>query len=265
MRILGHRNSCRPIHVAVFIEVVHREIGVFFSIHWTMNLIVSLRVYAVDAGIVKNNPVRDVKMPKAKTEGFKPWEAADVEKFYATHPEGSQERLAMDMLPFTGLRRSDIFQIGPQHVKDNIIEYRAGKNGEWVYIPVHPDLRAILDAVKTEHLAYLVTPVHGRPFNSAAAFGNWFGQMCAEAGVDGRAHGLRKTLAQLLVESGNSNSKLKARFGWRSDSMANHYTRKADKRKLAISSAAKLNENSLTPQTKSIKGLTPENKAKTNT
>jgi len=87
--------------------------------------------------------------------------------------------------------------------------------------------------------------------------------MCAEAGVDGRAHGLRKTLAQLLVES--CNSKLKARFGWRSDSMANHYTRKADKRKLAISSAAKLNENSLTPQTKSIEGLTPENKAKTNT
>ena len=161
-------------------------------------------------------------MPKAKTEGFKPWEAADVEKFYATHPEGSQARLAMDMLLFTGLRRSDIFQIGPQHVKDNIIEYRAGKNDEWVYIPIHPDLRAILDAVKKEHLAYLVTPVHGRPFKSAAAFGNWFGQMCAETGVDGRAHDLRKTLAQLLVESGNSNSKLKARFGWRSVFMVNH-------------------------------------------
>ncbi|WP_245304211.1 tyrosine-type recombinase/integrase [Rhizobium aethiopicum] len=57
--------------------------------------------------------------------------------------------------------------------------------------------------------------------------------------VEGRAHGLRKTLAQLLAESGNSNSELNARFGWRSDAMANHYTRKADKKRLAVSGAAK--------------------------
>lgn len=38
------------------------------------------------------------------------------------------------------------------------------------------------------------------------------------------AHELRKTLAQLLAESGNSNGKLKARFAWKSDAMANHYT-----------------------------------------
>ncbi|MBX4870626.1 tyrosine-type recombinase/integrase [Rhizobium bangladeshense] len=222
-----------------------------------------LFAYAVDAGIVKNNPARDVKMPKAKTDGFKPWEAADVEKFYATHPEGSQARLAMDMLLFTGLRRSDIFRIGPQHIKGDVIEYRAGKNDEWVYIPMHPDLKAVLEATKTDHLAYLVTPVHGRPFKSAAAFGNWFGDMCAEAGVEGRAHGLRKTLAQLLAESGNSNSELKARFGWRSDAMANHYTRKADKKRLAISGAAKLNENSLTPQSKLNEGLASDLHVKT--
>jgi hypothetical protein len=82
--------------------------------------------------------------------------------------------------------------------------------------------------------------------------------------VEGRAHGLRKTLAQLLAESGNSNSELKARFGWRSDSMANHYTRKADKRKLAISGAAKLNENSLTPQSLPNEGLAAKNETKTN-
>ncbi|NKL00639.1 tyrosine-type recombinase/integrase [Rhizobium leguminosarum bv. viciae] len=224
-----------------------------------------LFAYAVDAGIVKNNPVRDVKMPKAKTDGFKPWDAADVEKFYATHPEGSQARLAMDMLLFTGLRRSDIFRIGPQHVKGDVIENRAGENDEWVYIPMHPDLKSVLEATATKHLPYLLTPVHGRPFKSAAAFGNWFGEMCTEAGVEGRAHGLRKTLALLLAESRNSNSELKARFGWRSDSMANHYTRKADKRKLAISGAAKLNENSLTPQTRSNEGFRLENKIKTNT
>ncbi|MGO7202478.1 hypothetical protein ACCT30_14330 [Rhizobium ruizarguesonis] len=130
---------------------------------------------------------------------------------------------------------------------------------------MHPDLKTVREATKTEHLAYLVTPVHGRPFKSAAAFGNWFGDMCAEAGVEGRAHGLRKTLAQLLAESGNSNSELRARFGWRSDSMANQLHAEGHKRKLAISGAAKLNETRLTPQTKSDEGFMTENKAKTYT
>jgi integrase len=171
----------------------------------------------------------------------------------------------MDLLLFTGLRRSDIFKIGPQHVRDGIIEFRATKNSEPLFVPVHPALQKILDQVKTTHLAYLVTPMHKRPFKSAASFGNWFGDVCKEAHVDGRAHGLRKTLAQILAESGNSNAELKARFGWRSDAMAKLYTKKADKRRLAISGAAKLNENILTPHSQSDEGNAPITEAKSNT
>lgn len=210
--------------------------------------------WAVDAGFAKDNPARGVKKPKVKSDGFKAWTAADLEKFYETHADGTQARLAMDLLLFTGLRRSDIRKLGPQHVNGDVIEFRAGKNDEMVYIPVHPTLRAAIDGFEASHMAFLVTPVHGRPFKSAASFGNWFGEMCEKAGVDGRAHGLRKTLAQILAESGNSNSELKARFGWRSDAMANHYTRKADKKRLAISGAMKLNENIITPQSDTMRG-----------
>lgn len=214
--------------------------------------------WAVDAGLVRDNPVRGVKLPKAKSDGFRPWTAEDIKRFYDKHPDGSQARLAMDLLLFTGLRRSDVYKIGPQHLKDDLIEFRARKNEEMVFIPVHPNLAAALETAQAKHLAYLVTPVHGRPFKSAPSFGNWFGEMCAEAGVDGRAHGLRKTLANVLAESGNSNSELKARFGWRSDSMANHYTRKADKKRLAISGAEKLNMNDLTPQDLKMRGSDDE-------
>lgn len=210
--------------------------------------------WAVDAGFAKENPVRGVKKPKVKTDGFKAWTAEDLEKFYDTHADGSQARLAMDLLLFTGLRRSDIHKLGPQHVNGDVIEFRAGKNDETVYIPIHPTLKTAIDGFKANHMAFLVTPVHGRPFKSGPSFGNWFGEMCEKAGVDGRAHGLRKTLAQILAESGNSNSELKARFGWRSDAMANHYTRKADKKRLAISGAAKLNENIITPQIDPMRG-----------
>ncbi|WP_244481466.1 tyrosine-type recombinase/integrase [Rhizobium sp. Root1203] len=214
--------------------------------------------WAVDSGFVNDNPAKGVKKPKAKSQGFPPWTVTDIENFYEKHEEGTQARLAMDLLLFTGLRRSDVFRIGPQHIRDGIIEYRASKNEEMTYSPIHPTLKAILENHQTTHLAYLVTPVHGRPFKSAAAFGNWFGEVCAEAGVGGRAHGLRKTLATSLAEAGNSNSELKARFGWRSDAMASLYTRSANKRKLAISGATKLNENNLSPHLNSVRGKQPK-------
>jgi integrase len=91
-----------------------------------------------------------------------------------------------------------------------VIELKAEKNEAPLFIPLHPILKTSLDRSKTGHLAYLVTPVHGRPFKSKESFGNWFGKMCAEAGVQSRAHGIRKTVAQQLAEAGGSNAELKA-------------------------------------------------------
>jgi len=83
--------------------------------------------WAVDAGIMTDNPAKGVKKPKAKTDGFKAWTAEDLENFYEKHKAGSQARLAMDLLLFTGLRRSDLYKIGPQHIPDGVIEYRASR------------------------------------------------------------------------------------------------------------------------------------------
>lgn len=210
--------------------------------------------WAVDAEYATFNPARDVKKPKVRTDGHEPWTEEDVIAFYRKHPAGSQARLALEILLFTGLRRSDAYLVGPQHVRDDVIEFRATKNDEQLYIPLHPILKASLAKVKSGHMAYLVTPIHGRPFRSAASFGNWFGEVCAEAGVSGRAHGIRKSLAQRLAELGGSNQELKALFGWNSDSMATLYTKKADRRKMAMSAARKLNENILSPHLETGEG-----------
>jgi len=212
--------------------------------------------WAVDAGYARDNPVRGVKRPKAKTQGHTPWTEDDVIAFYKKHPAGSQARLAMEMILFTGLRRSDVYLLGPQHIADDVIEFRATKNDEELFIALHPVLKASLSQVRTGHMAYLVTPIHGRPFRSAAAFGNWFGDMCREAGVSGRAHGIRKSVAQKLAERGGSNQELKALFGWSSDAMATLYTKKADRRKMALSAAEKLNENIPSPHLANGEGET---------
>lgn len=221
--------------------------------------------WAVDAGYMRENPARGVKRPKVKTEGFKPWTEEDVIKFYTTHGPGTQARLAMEMILFTGLRRSDVWRIGPQHIKDDAIEVKASKNDAELYIPLNPILKESLSKVKTGHLAYFVTEKNKRPFKSKESFGNWFGAVCAEADVKSRAHGIRKTLAQQLAEAGGSNSELKALFGWSSDAMAALYTRKADKRKLSASAAKKLNENDLSPHSQSGVGAARDSHLKSST
>lgn len=214
-----------------------------------------LMEWAVDAGYVKENPVKGVKRPKVKTSGFKPWTEEDVIAFYKKHGPDTQARLAIELILFTGLRRSDVWKIGPQHIRNDVIELKAEKNEAPLFIPLHPILKASLQKVETGHLAYLVTPVHGRPFKSKESFGNWFGKMCAQADVQSRAHGIRKTVAQQLAEAGGSNAELKALFGWSSDAMAALYTRNADKRRLAEAAAGKLKENTLSPHLDLGEGL----------
>jgi integrase len=228
-----------------------------------MKIMGYLLEWAVDAGYLRENPVKGVKRPKTKSGGFQPWTEQDVVAFYRTHGPETQARLAIELLLFTGLRRSDVWKLGPQHIKNNVIELKAEKNDAPLFIPLHPILKASLDQVQTGHLAYLVTPIHGRPFKSKESFGNWFGKMCAMAGVNSRAHGIRKTVAQRLAESGGSNAELKALFGWSSDAMAALYTRNADKRKLAETAAGKLLENSLSPHLNAGEGLGSKNEAKT--
>jgi len=195
--------------------------------------------WAVDNDLMTHNPARGVKRPKTRTEGFATWTDEDVGKFYSTHHEGSQARLAMDLLLFTGLRRGDVFQLGRKHIKGDVIEYQATKNDQIVYAPIDEEFRRELESLPDRE-TFIVTPIRSEPFKSAASFGNWFGEMCRESGVSARAHGLRKKRATDLAEHGNSNSELKALLGWRSDAMANLYTKKADRKRLALAGAARV-------------------------
>jgi len=71
-------------------------------------------------------------------------------------------------------------------------------------------------------------------------FGNWFAEICAAAGVPGRAHGLRKALSVKVAEHGATDAELDALLGWSGGGMASLYTRKASRQKLAASALSRL-------------------------
>lgn len=213
--------------------------------------------WAVDAGHMPSNPAKDVKRPSPKTTGFAPWTDEHIIAYCEAYPIGTRERLAMDLMLFTGLARSDAIMVGRQHVRDNVIEYRRTKTAAPIYIPILPPLAASLAATQTGDLAFLVTS-RGTPWGSAASFGNTFSDWCAGAGLPVRAHGLRKRIATIMAEGGSTNSQLKAYFGWASDKMAAHYTKLADARAMALMASEGINVNTLSPHLEFGAGKEPK-------
>ncbi len=192
--------------------------------------------WAMERDLAESNPTLELKRLRYATTGHHAWTLAEVEQFEARHPVGTKARLALSLLLWTGLRRSDVIRIGMQHVKDGWLKLPLHKNSErtpvTVELPIAPELSSFIAASPVGELTYLVTE-YGRPF-TAAGFGQWFHERCAEAKLHGcSAHGLRKAGAVRAAENGATAHELMAMFGWLSLAEAQRYTRSADRRTLA--------------------------------
>jgi integrase len=104
-----------------------------------------------------------VKRPKLSSEGWHTWTEDEIAQFEARHPIGSPARLALALTLYTGQRASDLIRMGRQHVRDGQISVAQQKTGACVWIPLHPHLKAILDATSSDHLTFIVTE-HGKPY-----------------------------------------------------------------------------------------------------
>ena len=196
--------------------------------------------WAVDAEYVTEDPTRDVRAPKPKTDGHHTWTTDEIVAFGNRWPLGTRERLAFDLLFYTGMRRGDVARLGRQHVKDGVIYMRTAKTGQAATVLIVPPLARSIAAGPCGELSFIVTD-RGQPMTKEG-FGNWFGDVCRATGVPGRAHGLRKALASRLAEAGATVAELDALFAWSGGGMASLYTRKASREKLALAAIARLHE-----------------------
>jgi integrase len=195
---------------------------------------------------VKENPAASVKLLSYKGEGFTPWTLEDVQRFRARWPLGTRERLSMELLLWTGLRRGDVVKLGRQHVRNGVASIQAQKTGVDLDILILPELQQAIDAGPTGDLAY-IADARGNPLTKES-FGNFFRDACNAANVKCSAHGLRKLSATLLAEAGGTEKELQALFGWKTNTQSAVYTRRANNRTLAEQASLKL-ANSRTLET----------------
>jgi integrase len=203
----------------------------------------ALVTFATDAGIrTDSDPTLGIKRPKIKTDGYRTWTEDDIAAFEATHPIGTLPRLALVLLLYTGQRCSDVVVMGPQHIRGDLISVRQQKTGTSLLIPLHPALRAAIEATPSGHMTFLAT-AFGKA-RTSGGFSAWFRGCCRAAGLTNgtSAHGLRKAACRRLAEAGCSTNEIKAISGHSSLREVERYTRAVDQVRMARTAMARLGE-----------------------
>jgi hypothetical protein len=116
-----------------------------------------------------------------------------------------------------------------------------------IYVPVHPALLASMNACPSSGLA-VIAKDDGSNYTKEA-LGNFFREAVDAAGISVTkkgskekgysGHGLRKASATIAAESGATEAELNAMYGWSGHQMAQLYTKKADRKRLAARAMAK--------------------------
>ena len=124
------------------------------------------------------------------------------------------------------------------------------KTGQEVSIPIHPHLRAALDALPKDNLTFIMSE-RGKPM-TPEGFTNWFRKM-VEAVVDDQGkrllpdglspHGLRKATCRRLAEAGCSAHEIMAISGHQTLAEIHRHTVAANRVRLAERAVAAMGRN----------------------
>ncbi len=186
----------------------------------------------VEMKLITTDPTRDIDRAKERNQGFRTWEEEHIARFRAHHPSGTVPRLALELLLNAGQRRGDTVKLGRQHVTGQALRIRQGKTGQWVEVPILPDLAAELQHVPTGQMTFL--EVSGRA-RTPGGFYNSFIGWCEDAGIEAglSPHGLRKACGTRLADAGCTAHQIMAVLGHRTLSEAQKYCEAADRKRNA--------------------------------
>jgi integrase len=144
----------------------------------------------------------------------------------------------------TASRRGEVVRLGTQHVRKGHIKIERTHGSADVDIPMTLALQAACDAMPKAHLTYIVTAL-GKP-RSKYGLGNDFAKWATEAGLPARCrlHGLKKGGLRRGAEAGMTTHELMAISGHKTLSEVQRYTSDADRKRLANTGMAKLQDQS---------------------
>ncbi|HWW35500.1 MAG TPA: tyrosine-type recombinase/integrase [Xanthobacteraceae bacterium] len=220
------------------------------AINW-LAAIRHLMQYAISANLCEADPTQGIKLKTPKSDGIYTWNEQDIADYEAVHAVGTKARLVLALGLYTAQRRNDVLRMGRQHIRDGILHVKQQKTGAELRIPVHPDLRAVIDATPGEHLTFLVTRT-GKPY-AGDNFSEQFRAWCKAARLPDKCsfHGLRKAACRRLAEAGCSVNEIAAISGHATLREVQRYTNAVDQERMARNAMARQVNDSATSSVKS--------------
>ncbi len=195
-----------------------------------LRMIHILMRHAIEAGWRRYDPTLGVRKVRETSTGFRTWEEEHIDQFLSVHKSGTRAHLAMSLLLYAGQRRSDVVRMGRQHIRNNVLTIVQRKTGQEVGIPMHFDLKALVDSMPKDNLTFIVGE-QGKPL-TPESLTNWFRRMVIEAGLPNglSAHGLRKATCRRLAEAGCRAHEIMAISGHKTLAEVTRYTVAANRK-----------------------------------
>jgi integrase len=195
---------------------------------------------AVKLEWLTTNPARQTKPLDVESGGHHTWSEDDIARFYEVHKPGTLPHRAMTLMLWTGAARVDAVKLGWFSIKQTPegerLQYRRQKTkrsgGELVSIPLHPELRAVLDICPKGPGTFLQTQ-YGKQRSAKSLTGD-MRKWCDKAGLpECTPHGLRKAIARRLAEAGATAAQIMAWTGHKTLSEVQRYIAAANREGMA--------------------------------
>ncbi|RLP22005.1 hypothetical protein D8676_26395 [Mesorhizobium sp. YM1C-6-2] len=196
--------------------------------------------YAVSVGMRTDNPVVAAKRVKYKSTGHRTWSEEDIAAFRKRWGAAEPQRLAMEVLLHTGLRRSDAVRLGWHHASNGAFYITAKKTGAELHIPIHAELARFLKSCPSEGGTFIAKS--NAAARSEKAFSAYISDAAAKAGLPPKSspHGLRKAACRRLAEAGCSALEIMSITGHTDIREIERYCREAARKQLSAAAMEKL-------------------------
>jgi integrase len=194
--------------------------------------------FGYDRGYCSANPARGIGHLPPKT-GFAMWTMEDVEKVLKVADQTIKDVITLAL--YTGQRRSDLVKMHWDDYDGTFIHVIQKKTKKALSVPVHPILKKELDRLASMRgdCGYILTSPTGWQW-SVDNLTRVVSRVAKEAGVSKPLHGLRKTTATVLAESGCTPFEIAAITGQSLKEVIN-YTRAFDQKALAMKAIERWN------------------------
>jgi integrase len=207
----------------------------------TLKAMRRLFAYAMKREMRDDNPFIGIDSYKLGTHHT--WTDAEIAAYEAVWQVGSRERLAFDLLLYTGQRVGDVAGMRRSDIRNGAIHVKPEKTGDELVIPIHPNLLRSMKACPTKGLT-LIGQANGRPI-SGGGLSSLIERSARAAGLPAKCvpHGLRKARMRRLAERGATTKEIASVSGHKTLKEVERYTVAADQARLARAAMAREEQN----------------------